>query len=75
MTVPVSTRYYKVREGENGEQEMWERTMCFYLTREVQVNPPQPQDEEVFLQTRPKLTVFTRYLRIIHLLFINMLKC
>merc|ERR1711988_137469 len=50
MTTPVSTKW-----DNNGVQEE-----CFYLNSEHQSNPPEPSNPDVYIVSRPAMTVFTR---------------
>ena len=52
MTTPVSTKWHK---GELHEE-------CFYLNNEHQANPPKPTSPDVYIVTRPAMTIYTRYL-------------
>ena len=51
MTTPVSTKWQK---GELHEE-------CFYLNNEHQANPPKPNSPDVYIVTRPAMTIYTRY--------------
>ena len=51
MTTPVSTKWHK---GELHEE-------CFYLNNEHQANPPKPNSPDVYIVTRPAMTIYTRY--------------
>lgn len=35
-------------------------TVAFYLPAQHQANPPKPSEPEVFIETRPGITVFVR---------------
>merc|ERR1712203_58654 len=50
MTTPVSTKWHK---GELHEE-------CFYLNKEHQANPPKPNSPDVYIVTRPAMTIYTR---------------
>jgi len=50
MTAPVSTKW-----SNDGFYEE-----CFYLNRKHQESPPEPSSPEVYIVTRPAMTVFTR---------------
>jgi len=50
MTTPVSTKWHK---GELHEE-------CFYLNNEHQANPPKPNSPDVYIVTRPAMTIYTR---------------
>ena len=56
MTVPVSTEWKPVES----EEDQIEKTMCFYLGHKHQTSPPKPSDENVFIDTRPEMSVYTR---------------
>ena len=61
MTVPVSTLVKPRGGASNPSYAEAERKMCFYLPPSVQANPPRPNDPNVFIETRPELTVYTRF--------------
>lgn len=50
MTSPVSNKW-----ASNVQEET-----CFYLAEKFQSNPPQPTNADVYLVTRPQMTVYTR---------------
>ncbi|XP_042223712.1 heme-binding protein 1-like [Homarus americanus] len=54
MTIPVTTEF-TLRSPTDKSY-----TMCFYLGRQHQTNPPTPTNAQVFIQNRPFLKVFTR---------------
>lgn len=54
MTAPVTTEY------KHGDQGTNTYSMCFYIGQEHQANPPEPTEENVFLQDRPAMTIYTR---------------
>ena len=51
MTTPVSTKWDKSDVQEE----------CFYLNKEHQLNPPEPSASDVYIVSRPAMTVFTRF--------------
>ena len=51
MTTPVSTKWKK--------DELHEE--CFYLNNEHQANPPKPTSPDVYIVTRPAMTIYTRF--------------
>ena len=51
MTTPVSTKWKK--------DELHEE--CFYLNSKHQANPPEPNSPDVYIVSRPAMTIFTRY--------------
>ena len=51
MTTPVSTKWQT--------NELHEE--CFYLNQAHQTNPPNPTSPDVYIVSRPAMTVFTRY--------------
>ena len=51
MTSPVSTKWQKHALHEE----------CFYLNRKHQANPPEPNSPDVYIVSRPAMTIFTRY--------------
>jgi len=57
MTVPVSTQ---ISKGQG--VKTWKHRMCFYLGKEHQDNPPQPTDDQVFIEDREGMTILTRKL-------------
>merc|ERR1739838_986759 len=50
MTTPVSTKWKK--------DELHEE--CFYLNSKHQANPPEPNSPDVYIVSRPAMTIFTR---------------
>merc|ERR1711936_1553786 len=50
MTTPVSTKWKK--------HELHEE--CFYLNSKHQENPPEPNSPDVYIVSRPAMTIFTR---------------
>jgi len=50
MTTPVSTKWDKTGDHEE----------CFYLNKEHQLNPPNPTSPNVYIVTRPAMTIYTR---------------
>jgi len=50
MTTPVSTKWDK-----SGDYEE-----CFYLNKEHQLSPPKPSSPDVYIVSRPAMTIFTR---------------
>merc|ERR1711978_769982 len=50
MTTPVSTKWDNIGIHEE----------CFYLNKEHQLNPPKPTSPDVYIVTRPAMTIFTR---------------
>ena len=68
-------RLYDYIEGNNSENENMDMTIpvnikwvdnevneeCFYLSRKYQNNPPEPLAPDVYIETRPAMTVFTRF--------------
>merc|ERR1739844_813101 len=54
MTVPV------LSSMEPGEDGMMKKEMCFYLTKEVQNNPPQPEDPDVKIKQKKEMVVFVK---------------
>ena len=54
MTVPVSTKMTKI------DQSTYQKEMCFYLDEKHQSSPPQPTNADVYIQTRPAMTIYTR---------------
>merc|ERR1719266_1940766 len=50
MTTPVSTKWDKTGDHEE----------CFYLNKEHQLNPPNPTSPDVYIVTRPAMTIYTR---------------
>ena len=54
MTVPVSM-LNKHLDEENMEQEM-----SFYVDAKHQDSPPEPNNPNLYITTRPELTVYTR---------------
>ncbi|XP_066977306.1 heme-binding protein 1-like [Macrobrachium rosenbergii] len=54
MTVPVTTEY---THGDSGTNTY---TMCFFIGEDHQADPPKPEDETVFIEDRPALTIYTR---------------
>jgi len=50
MTTPVSTKWDKTGSHEE----------CFYLNKEHQLNPPKPTSPDVYIVTRPAMTIYTR---------------
>ena len=55
MTVPVSTSVEA-----NGEY-MVDADMCFFIPQVHQASPPQPTADNVQIQVRPEMTVYTRW--------------
>jgi len=53
MTVPVLS-YMTPMEGKMKKQ------MCFYLTKEAQKNPPQPEDPDVKIEQNKEMVVFVK---------------
>ena len=51
MTTPVSTKWKKDALHEE----------CFYLNQKHQANPPEPNSPDVYIVSRPAMTIFTRY--------------
>ena len=51
MTTPVSTKWQKHALHEE----------CFYLNQKHQANPPEPNSPDVYIVSRPAMTIFTRY--------------
>lgn len=56
MTVPVSML------NKDLDEETVEQEMSFYVDEKHQENPPKPNNPNVYITTRPELTVYTRYL-------------
>merc|ERR1719468_276984 len=54
MTVPVLSRMMPTEDGRMNKQ------MCFYLTKEAQKNPPQPEDEAVKIEQNKEMVVFVK---------------
>merc|ERR1740137_204702 len=54
MTVPVLTRMILQ------EDNMINKQMCFYITKEHQANPPTPVDEDVKIEVNKEMTVFVQ---------------
>merc|ERR1711910_18100 len=54
MTVPVLSRMVPLGDGKMNKQ------MCFYLTKEVQDNPPQPEDPDVKIEQKKEMVVFVK---------------
>merc|ERR1712183_1201978 len=54
MTVPVLSRMVPLEDGKMNKQ------MCFYLTKEVQDNPPQPEDPDVKIEQKKEMVVFVK---------------
>merc|ERR1719495_2387280 len=50
MTIPVSTKWDNTGVHEE----------CFYLNKEHQLNPPKPSSPDVYIITRPAMTIYTR---------------
>ena len=55
MTVPVSMLNKQV------DEETMEQEMSFYVDANHQENPPKPNNPNLYITTRPELTVYTRY--------------
>merc|ERR1711976_40221 len=55
MTVPVSISQQKRRDE-------FEQEMCFYIGEEHQEKTPNPTDPNIYLTTRPEMTIYTRTL-------------
>ena len=55
MTVPVSMLNKQLDE-ENMEQEM-----SFYVDAKHQEDPPSPNNPNLYITTRPEMSVYTRY--------------
>ena len=51
MTTPVSTKWDNIGIHEE----------CFYLNKEHQLNPPKPTSPDVYIVTRPAMTIYTRF--------------
>merc|ERR1711892_1098583 len=56
MTAPVTLRIFP-GEGPNCESNF---TMSFYIPSDMQVAPPQPTDELLYVEERPEFTVIAR---------------
>jgi len=56
MTSPVTT-YVKPGSGPNCKTRF---TRSFYIPYSVQASPPKPSAQDVFLESRPEITVFVR---------------
>jgi len=54
MTTPVSTKWDKTGSHEE----------CFYLNKEHQLNPPKPTSPDVYIVTRPAMTIYTRFVNV-----------
>merc|ERR1712002_1150176 len=54
MTVPVLSRMTPLEDGKMNKQ------MCFYLTKEAQKNPPQPEDSDVKIEQNKEMVVFVK---------------
>merc|ERR1712109_450828 len=50
MTTPVSTKWDNIGIHEE----------CFYLNKEHRLNPPKPTSPDVYIVTRPAMTIYTR---------------
>lgn len=57
MTTPVSTKW---QNGEVTDGSLIEHEMCFYLNKDHQNNPPKPTSPDVYIVTRPAMTIYTR---------------
>jgi len=57
MTSPVSTKW---QNGDVTDGSQIEHEMCFYLNKEHQMNPPKPSSPDVYIVSRPAMTVYTR---------------
>merc|ERR1712109_399090 len=57
MTTPVSTKW---QNGEVTDGSLIEHEMCFYLNKDHQKNPPKPSSPDVYIVTRPEMTIYTR---------------
>ena len=55
MTVPVSMLNKQL------DEETMEQEMSFYVDANHQENPPKPNNPNLYITTRPELTVYTRY--------------
>jgi len=55
MTVPVSTQV-----TQDASSQIVTHRMCFYIGETHQANPPQPSNQQVFIENRPAMTIFTR---------------
>ena len=53
MTVPVLSKMTPM-DGKMNKQ------MCFYLTKEAQKNPPQPEDPAVKIEENNEMVVFVK---------------
>merc|ERR1712062_306235 len=56
MTTPVSTKWHQINENTVEHEE------CFYLNKEHQSNPPEPSAPDVYIVSRPAMTIYTRIL-------------
>merc|ERR1712241_1556989 len=56
MTTPVSTKWHRINENTVEHEE------CFYLNKEHQSNPPEPSAPDVYIVSRPAMTIYTRIL-------------
>merc|ERR1712241_1042361 len=57
MTTPVSTKWHQIDENTGN----WDEE-CFFLNREHQSNPPEPTASDVYIVSRPAMTIYTRIL-------------
>merc|ERR1712241_1171047 len=57
MTTPVSTKW---QNGQITDGSSIEHEMCFYLNKAHQNNPPKPTSSDVYIVTRPAMTIYTR---------------
>ena len=55
MTTPVSTKWHQIDENTGN----WDEE-CFFLNREHQSNPPEPTASDVYIVSRPAMTIYTR---------------
>lgn len=68
MTVPVSMERIPISEDfevidtrdEDENVQLEERSMCFFIGPDHQANPPTPVEDDVYLEKRPGMTVYTR---------------
>jgi len=57
MTTPVSTKWHQIDENTGN----WDEE-CFFLNKEHQSNPPEPTASDVYIVSRPAMTIYTRIL-------------
>merc|ERR1712193_586775 len=56
MTTPESTKWLRIDENTVEHEE------CFFLNKEHQNNPPEPSASDVYIVSRPAMTIYTRIL-------------